>query len=142
MLCSTDRGGILIPSSLCKYYLVNYRINEKSISELSKGGGLDVVLNIEEDADEYELAKMLLAKGLDVDGANHAGGQDVTPLQAAVLYNDVRRVNFLLKYGADIHLSEGYGMTPIDIARKFHKAGDELQDRSEIIRILLNAEKP
>ncbi|VAW88556.1 hypothetical protein MNBD_GAMMA18-1324 [hydrothermal vent metagenome] len=142
MLCSTNRGGILIPSDLCKYYLVNYRINEKGIKELSEGGGLDVVLNIEESAAEYELAKMFLARGLDVDGANHAGGKDVTPLQAAVMYNDVRRVNFLLEYGANIHLSEGYGMTPIDIARKFHKAGSELEDRSEIIQILSDAEKP
>ncbi len=142
MLCSTNQGGTKIPSSLCRYYLVNHRINEKGIKELSEGGGLDVVLNIEENAAEYELAKMLLAKGLDIDRANHAGGTDVTPLQAAVLYNDVRRVNFLLEYGADIHLSEGYGMTPIEIARKFHQAGNKLQDRTEIIQILSDAEKP
>ena len=139
MLCSTNRGGILIPSGLCKYYLVNYRINEEGIKKLSEGGGLDVVLNIEEDSAEYELAKLLLARGLGVDGANHVGGTDVTPLQAAVMYNDVRRVNFLLEYGADIHLSEGYGMAPIDIARKFHKAGSELEDRREIIQILSDA---
>jgi len=120
---------------------VNYRINEKGIKELSEGGGLDVVLNVEEDAVEYELAKMLLAKGLDVDGANHTGGKAVTPLQAAVLYNDVRRVNFLLEYGADIHLSEGYGMTPIEIAKKFHREGNKLQDRRGIIQILSDAEK-
>ena len=142
MSCSTNQGGTRIPSGLCKYYLVNYRINEKGIKELSEGGGLDVILNIEENAAEYELAKMFLARGLDVDGANHAGGKDVTPLQAAVMYNDVRRVNFLLEYGANIYLSEGYGMTPIDIARKFHKAGSELEDRSELIQILSDAEKP
>jgi len=147
MLCSTNQGGTRIPSGLCKYYLVNYRINEKGVKALSDGGGLDVILNIEEGSVEYELAKLFLAKGLDVDGVNHytpapPNDNKFTPLQSAVVLNDVPRVKFLLDYGADIHLSEGYGMTPIDIARKFHKTGSERQDRTEIIQILSDAEKP
>ncbi|VAW86303.1 hypothetical protein MNBD_GAMMA18-1798 [hydrothermal vent metagenome] len=148
ILCSENQGGIRIPSNLCKYYLVNYRMNEKDIKELSEGAGLDYILYIEgKNSTEYELAKLFLAKGLNVDGVNHytpapPNDNKFTPLQSAVVMNDMPRVKFLLDYGADIHLSEGYGMTPIDIARKFHKTGSERQDRTEIIQILSDAEKP
>jgi len=142
MLCSTNQGGTRIPASLCKYYLVNYRINEKGIKELSEGGGLDVVLNIEEDAVEYELAKMLLAKGLNVDGINYYSSKGSTPLQAAVRYNDTRRVKFLIGQGADLHITGDHKMTALEIAKKLHREGDKLQDRREIIQILSDAEKP
>ncbi|MBL1277356.1 MAG: hypothetical protein COB30_014835, partial [Ectothiorhodospiraceae bacterium] len=47
ILCSENQGGILIPSSLCHYYMLNYRINEKDIKKLSEGAGLDYVLGVE-----------------------------------------------------------------------------------------------
>ncbi len=141
MLCSTNQGSTRIPSSFCKYYLVNYRTNEQGIKELSEGGGLDVILNIEEDAAEYELAKLFLAKGLDVNGVNHytaasPNDKKMTPLQAAVVHNDVRRVKFLLEYGADLRLTGYKGMTALEYAKKLHKAGSERQDRTEIIQII------
>ncbi len=139
MLCSVNKGGIRIPSGLCHYYLVNYRINEQGIKELSEGGGLDVVLNIEEGATGYALAKIVLANGLDVNGINHYDSKGATPLQAAVVYNDVKRVKFLLEYGADIPITGGEGMTALEMARKFHKEESKLQNRSEIIRILSDA---
>ncbi len=140
MLCSVNKGGIRIPSSLCHYYLVNYRINEQGIKELSEGGGLGVVLNIEEDATEYALAKIVLANGLDVNGVNHYGDVNLTPLQAAVLHNDVKRVKFLLEYGADLYITGNYGMTALEMAKKRHKEESKLQNRREIIQILSDAE--
>jgi len=147
ILCSENQGGIRIPSSLCKYYLVNYRMNEKDIKELSEGAGLDYILYIEgRNSTEYELAKLFLAKGLDVDGVNHHSGyfdnKKFTPLQSAVVLNDVPRVKFLLEHGADVHLTRGKGITALEYAKKIHKAGNERQDRTEIIQLLLDAEKP
>jgi len=146
ILCSENQGGIRIPSSLCKYYLVNYRMNEKDIKELSEGAGLDYVLGVEgRKSTEYELAKLFLAKGLDVDGVNHYTGyfdnKKSTPLQSAVVLNDVSRVKFLIEHGADLHLTGDKGMTALEYAKKLHKAGSERQDRTEIIRILSDAEK-
>jgi len=140
MLCSTNQGGTKIPSGLCHYYLVNYRINEKGIKELSDGGGLDVVLNIEKNATEYALAKIVLANGLDVNGINHYDPKGATPLQAAVVYNDVKRVEFLIEQGADLYITGGEGMTALEMAKKLHKAESKLQNRSEIIQILLDAD--
>jgi len=139
ILCSANQGGIRIPSSLCHYYMVNYRINEQGIKELSDGAGLDYILN-GESPKNYEFAKIFLANGLDVDGINHYDPKGATPLQAAVVYNDVKRVKFLLEYGADIHITGGEEMTALEMARKFHKEESKLQNRSEIIQILSDAE--
>lgn len=139
MLCSTNQGGSRIPSSLCKYYLTNYRINEEGIKELSDGGGLDVVLNVEKNATEYELAKIFLANGLDVNGINHYGSSGSTPLQAAVAYNDVPRVKFLIEQGADLHITGSEGMTALALAIRLHKE-TTFQNRNEIIRLLSEAD--
>ncbi len=140
ILCSTDDGGIRIPSSLCNYYMVNYRINEEGIKELSEGAGLDYILN-GEGPKKYEIAKIFLARGLDVNGVNHYGDKNATPLQAAVVYNDVPRVEFLLEQGADLQIRGKFGMTALAFAKKNHKAGSKLRDKSEIIQILSDAEK-
>ncbi|MBL1274937.1 MAG: hypothetical protein COB30_002505 [Ectothiorhodospiraceae bacterium] len=148
ILCSENQGGIRIPSSLCKYYLVNYRMNEEDIKELSEGAGLDYILYIEgRNSTEYELAKLFLAKGLDVDGVNHytaapPNDEKFTPLQSAVVMNDVPRVKFLIEQGANLQIRGELGMTALEHAKKIHKAGSEFWDRSEIIQILSDAEKP
>ena len=139
--CSANKGGTRIPSSFCKYYLINYRINEKSINELKEGVGLGYVLSVEKDFSEYEMTKIFIVNGLGVNSVNHYGDVNLTPLQSAVLDNDVRGVKFLIKQGADVHIkNERYGMTALEMARKFHKEESKLQNRSEIIQILSDAE--
>ena len=141
ILCSEDQGGIRIPSSLCHYYMLNYRMNEKDIKELSEGAGLDYVLGVEgRKSTEYELAKMFLARGLDVNGISHYSG--MTPLQATALSNDVQSVKFLIEQGADLQIRGELGMTALEYAKKIHKAGSEFWDISEVIQILSDAEKP
>jgi len=147
ILCSENEGGIRIPSNLCKYYLVNYRMNEEDIKELSEGAGLDYILYIEgRNSTEYELAKLFLAKGLDVDGVNHytaapPNNEKMTPLQSAVVMNDVPRLKFLIEHGADLRLTGDKGITALEYAKKIHKAGSESWDTSEIIQLLSDAEK-
>lgn len=33
ILCSADEGGIKIPDRLCKYYMVNYRLDKDDIEQ-------------------------------------------------------------------------------------------------------------
>ncbi|MBL1274936.1 MAG: hypothetical protein COB30_002500 [Ectothiorhodospiraceae bacterium] len=87
ILCSANQEGTRIPSSLCYYYMVNYRINEKSIKALSEGAGLDYILS-GENIKKYDIAKAFLERGLDVNGISHYHG--MTPLQASVLGDDVQ----------------------------------------------------
>jgi len=142
ILCSANEGGIRIPSNLCYNYMVNYRINAKDIKELSEGAGLDYILN-GEGSIKYDIAKAFLARGLDVNGVNyykaHPEDKGATPLQAAVVYNDVPRIKFLLEQKADLQIRGELGMTALEYAKKLHKAGSEFRDLSEIIQ---DAEKP
>lgn len=135
ILCGSDESGTRIPSSLCNYYMINHRITERDIKDLSEGAGLEYILNLESPG-KYKIAEIFISRGLDVDGINHFNNKDITPLQASVFYNDVERVKFLIKQGADINIrSEGHGMTALELAKKLHKENDK-EDRSEIIKIL------
>ncbi len=138
ILCSSNESDTRIPSSLCNYYMLNYRITEIDIKDLSEGAGLEYILNLES-PEKYEMAEIFISRGLNVNGINHFNDKDVTPLQAAVFYNDLERVKFLIKKGANINIrSEGYGMTALELAKKLHKdIGKE--DRSEIIKIISSA---
>lgn len=136
--CSSNEGSTRIPRSLCEYYMINHRITKDDINELSSGAGLDYILNGEKPK-KYEIAKIFISRGLDVDGINHFSEKDVTPLHAAVLFNDVQRVKFLIYHGANLNItSRGYGMTALELARKLHKE-ESKEDRSEIIKILSSA---
>ncbi|MFN3882356.1 MAG: hypothetical protein ACK4L8_13115 [Nitrincola lacisaponensis] len=135
ILCSSNESGTRIPSGLCNYYMLNFRANESDINDLSSGAGLDYILNLE-GPNKYKIAEIFISRGLDVNGVNHFSNMDVTPLHASVLYNDVERVVFLIKQGADVNIrSEGYEMTALELAEKLHEDNDK-EDRSEIIRIL------
>ncbi|MBL1278378.1 MAG: ankyrin repeat domain-containing protein [Ectothiorhodospiraceae bacterium] len=65
----------------------------------------------------------------------------MTPLQSAVVMNDVPRLKFLIEHGADLRLTGDKGITALEYAKKIHKAGSESWDTSEIIQLLSDAEK-
>lgn len=138
ILCSVNEGGIRIPGKLCQHYMLNHRIDEKDIKKLSKGAGLDYILNLQT-PDKYEIAKVFIAKGLDINGINHYNDKDITPLHASVLYNDLERVKFLLTQGANIRIrSKGYGMTALELAKRLHDEHGK-ENRDEMIKVLFSA---
>jgi ankyrin repeat protein len=134
ILCSFGEGGTRIPMDICEYYMINHRITEDDIRNLSRGSGLDYILN-GQNPDKYKIAEVFISKGLSVNGVNHNSENGITPLHAAVLDNDPERTRFLLDQGADTSIvSEGYGMTPLELAEKLDKTGSE--DRNRIIEML------
>jgi ankyrin repeat protein len=135
IFCSADEGGIKIPSGVCEYYMVNYRINTDDIAQLSNGAGLDAILNLDTPK-KYEIAKTFISRGLNVNGINHYNDKDITPLHAAVLYNDVERASFLIEQGADLSIrSSRYGMTALELANQLHQDQSD-ESRIEIIDLL------
>ncbi|OMH25788.1 hypothetical protein BGP75_25015 [Motiliproteus sp. MSK22-1] len=143
--CSADegRGGWRAQRvrEMCEFYLYNLRNTDNDVKELSEGAGLDYILNHEAPR-KYEIAEFFLANGLDINGINHYGApNDVTPLQASVLYNDAERVEFLIDQGASLYRkSQTLGqLNALELAKDKHKEGDSREDRSEIIKLLTNA---
>lgn len=136
ILCASNEGGIHIPSKLCEYFLYNHRDIKKDVSELSKGAGLIFILNGNNEEMKYKLAEFFITNGLDVNGINHYGDYNLTPIYAAVLFNDVKMLKFLLKHGADISIKPpSINMTALDFARTL-KSKEPSIDRSKILEIL------
>ncbi len=138
ILCSAGEGGTRIPSGLCEYYMKNYRGNDEDMKELAIGG-LDPILNVESKK-KYDIAEFFIAKGLDVNGANHnyfRKPDDLTPLHASVLYNDAERAKFLIEHGADANIKSKSlnDMTALEFAQALQKK-KPAEDRSELIRLL------
>jgi Ankyrin repeats (3 copies) len=139
IMCSANDGGIRIPANLCKYYMLNYRLTEKDIEDLSEGAGLEFIIG-GYNPDKYKIAKIFISNGLDINGVNHYGTLNLTPLHAAALGGNVEDLKFLLSQGADFRIKHKDRGTALDVAKKFHRANDKSRDRSEIIRLLTEAE--
>lgn len=138
ILCALDEGGILVPSELCEYYMFNYRAIKNDIEELASGAGLIFILNGENKEKKYKFAKFFILNGLDVNGVNHYGEDNLTPLHGAVLINDVELVNFLLKHGADINIKPpSINMTPLELARLLQE-NEPSVDRRKVVQALID----
>lgn len=125
IMCSANEGGFRLPGELCEFYMLQYRMTDADITSLQNGAGLDYILN-SDSPKKYSVATAFIKHGLDVNGINNYGNNDITPLHGAVLLNDVDRATFLLSQGADKTLkSEGYGMTPLELAKHLRDKGDE-----------------
>ncbi len=146
ILCSLGEGSIRIPSKICEYYLFNLRDMKKDVEEMASKGGLSFILSPSNPNDKYKLAEFYIDNGLDVDGVNHYGIEDMptpdlTPLHSATIDNDLPSVKFLEGHGADIYkrsklLNE---MTPLEYARE-KSLKDSATDRSAIVKYLTGAE--
>lgn len=134
VLCASGEGGIRIPSSACKHYLYNYRDMDSDVEQLAGGAGLIFILNgsMEE---RFEIAEHFLAHGLDINGINHYGEHNLTPLHHAVLVEDVRAVRFLLERGADVLSSLPSTGTPLEFAQSL-QAQQPSEDRKAIVALL------
>lgn len=137
VLCSSNEGGILIPSKICKYYLFNYRDIKKDVSELSDGAGLSYILNGSNNV-KYEIAEYFISNGLDVNGINNYGEYNLTPIYGAILLNDVKMANFLLHHGADQSLEPPSIHMSAQEFCQFLQGKDSSVDRGEMLSILAN----
>ena len=138
ILCSANQGGIRLPSGVCEYYMKNYRADEDDLQELAIGG-IDPILNLDNEAKKYEIAEFFISKGLNIDGVNHYYNEsmnDSTPLHASALYNDTKRAKFLIAHGANVEARSKYhnNMTPLELARYLQK--NNQKDMNELIQIL------
>jgi len=139
ILCSTNEGGIRIPSNVCQHYMVNHRITEADIIQLSKNSGIDFILNGESHK-KYYIAEHFIAKGLNINGTNRHSIEkqyDLSPLHTSVIYNDAKRAKFLINHGANTNIQSKshYNMTPLELAQHYQKELPK-KNMSDIIKIL------
>ena len=71
-----------------------------------------------------EMAKLLIAKGADVNARSKAG---VTPLMVAAAHNNAVLAGVLIQAGADIGAKTAAGQTALDIAKSNQNAAAKQQ---------------
>ncbi len=138
ILCVLNEGGILIPSGLCEYYMYNRRDVDSDIEVLSSGPGLSFILEGKDIKKRYEIADYFILNGLDVNGVNHSGGYNITPLHGAVLDNDLDMARFLLEHGASKNIkAPTINMDPLELVQSLQQKEPTI-DRKKMIEILMN----
>lgn len=134
IICSADTGSHYIPSSVCKYYLHNFRANKDDVSYLQSRSGLNFIVNMPEKTDKKDLINYFLSKGLDINKPSKIDG--LTPIHAAILLNNPDIVKLLIKHGASLTtLDERLKLTPLQFANDLASKNPAI-DRSAVIALL------
>lgn len=136
ILCSSNEDGSLIPGRLCETYMFNYRAHPQDITALNNGAGLIFILNGRDEENKYKTARFFITKGVDINGINHHGEHNITPLYAAILYNDFKMLHFLLLNGADQNVTPpSINLSPLAFAESLQNKKPSI-DRSKVIALL------
>ncbi len=99
IICATSKDAFLLPQSLCRSYLYEFRGTPSDIRALDRESGLDVVFDIGTFKEQEALFRFLLSKGADINKLFTSDGKP--PLHAAILRNDANLVGLLLTLEAD-----------------------------------------
>lgn len=134
-ICAEGEGGILIPSDVCHLYLKNFRLKPEDIASLEREGGLDVILNGNSHR-KYHIAELLIHNGLDIDSPNIYSRNRLTPLQSAVLYQDLERVKFLVQHNASVRaVNPNTNLSALDMALQTAEESPSAEN-TEILKYL------
>lgn len=121
-LKSNDGATALILACGCSEEIAKQLINKgadiKAVSDRGMGVFTQCTgIGLSREVVTYEFAEFLLEKGADIDETNttdYYGGY--TPLFWAVVSNEAKLVDFLLKHGANVNLKSSKGKTPLSLA--------------------------
>ncbi len=134
VICATNEETSYIPSSVCEYYLFNFRLTEEDIKYIESRAGLNFLFGISDPNKRYKIIKYFLAKGVSINKPSAIDG--LLPLHAAILDNDEELVKFLLNNGADIHKKDTkFKLTPEEFI-EFLQQKQSTKDRSITKKII------
>lgn len=98
IICATTDDAFVIPKMACRFYF-DKMADTSDAKQLDERAGIAFAFEIDDPAERSAIVERLIAIGADPNGVSKIDG--LTPLNAAVLLNDVQLVQFLLDHGAD-----------------------------------------
>lgn len=99
VICSTNDESHYMPSSVCEYYLLHYRLTKEDIRFLEARSGLAFLFDISDKSKRDHFLKYFVSKGVSTSKPSVIDGYP--PLHAAIINNDPELVEFLLAHGAN-----------------------------------------
>lgn len=133
VICAAQDDAFHIPKPACRFYL-DHLLSEKRASALAGHAGLAYAFEITNAADRYAIVDKLISLGLNVNEPSKIDG--LTPLNAAILLNDVPLAKLLLNRGADpLNKGRPNGLTSAEYIRLLESRNAGV-DRREISALL------
>lgn len=130
VICVVNKESHYVPSSLCEYYLHNYRLTEEDIRFLEDRAGLAFLFDVPDKEKRNALLEYFVAKGVSFNKPSAIDGYP--PLHAAIISNDPELVAFLLEQGADVDQRDrNHNLT----AEEFVDFLGQTQDLPELVAI-------
>jgi len=134
VICSTNEKSHYIPSGICEYYLLNFRLNKEDINFIKSRSGLAFLFDIPDKTQRKALLEYFISKGV---STNYPGSIDgYPPLHAAIINNDYELVEFLINNGANpAQKDKNQNLTPVEFIEFLYEK-DSSTDRSAIKNLL------
>lgn len=134
VICSVNGESHYIPSNLCEYYLLNYRVTREDIKYLESRSGIAFLFGIPNKDKRNKLLRYFISKGVSIDNPSAIDGYP--PLHAAIIYNDRWLVKFLLENGANSKQKDNnHKLAPKEFVEFLNHENPSI-DRSEILSLL------
>lgn len=93
-------------SEMADIYLTNFRIDDDGVEELQKNTGAIFLIAIPDVAKRDKLLAAFVNAGLDLNEESHLDNNGHTPLNIAIINNDVELVALLIELGAKVTITK------------------------------------
>ena len=134
VICAVNEGSHSIPTSVCEYYLLNYRGTDQDIQFLESRSGLAFLFEMSDKSKRRAFLEYFISKGISVDKPSSMDGY--APLHAAIIHNDPELVMFLLEKGANPDQKDReHDLTPKEFVEYLNRKNPSV-DRSAVSNAL------
>jgi len=123
--CSSNDGWVIIPSSICKFYMFNFREPKPDVDVINKSIGISYILNGENEG-KYEISSFYIENGADVNAINGVGFYKNTALHSAIIVDDLMAVKYLLNNNARVDVySPSMKMTALELSKSLNNVNSD-----------------
>jgi hypothetical protein len=127
---------------VCKKGVYSLRLWSGEVKELSRTAGASLAAQLADKDEAERMLKFFLSRGVDINSKDtKTTNAGLTALHNAVFSNRPKAVKLLLAHGAKADVRSNLYQTPFELAKELQQRYPS-EDRSQVIKLLANAERP